>query len=101
MTTRHTTCTRTEAATQWIAWHFAELLAVAAPLVLGWLVAGWLALGSFATAAAWGVHELTAHRRARAALTSGPSPRQISNDTTDESASAQVAGGRDENREGA
>ncbi|MEU4672436.1 conjugal transfer protein TraH [Amycolatopsis sp. NPDC023774] len=100
MTTRHTTCTRTEAATQWIAWHFAELLAVAAPLVLGWLLAGWIALGSVATAAAWGAHELHT-RRTRAALTSGPGPRQISNDNTDESAPVQVAGGRDENREGA
>ncbi|MET7990528.1 conjugal transfer protein TraH [Amycolatopsis sp. NPDC005232] len=100
MTTRHT-CTRTEAATQWIAWHFAELLAVVAPLVLGWLVAGWLALGSLATAAAWGAHELHT-RRTRGALPAAATPRQITTtDNTDETAPAQVAGGRDENREGA
>ncbi|WP_326568038.1 hypothetical protein VSH64_40565 [Amycolatopsis rhabdoformis] len=100
MTARHT-CTRTEAATTWIAWHFAELLAVAAPLLLGWLVAGWLALASVATAAAWGVHELHT-RRAPAELPAGPAPRQItshSNGSTDQTTASAPAGDHDANRE--
>ncbi|MGW4488857.1 hypothetical protein ACWEOE_34090 [Amycolatopsis sp. NPDC004368] len=94
MTTRHT-CTRTETATQWIAWHFAELLAVAAPLVLGWLVAGWLALGSIGVGVAWGVHELHT-RRTRTALPAGAAPRQITSTTTE---NAPAPADRDENRE--
>ncbi|WP_328645211.1 hypothetical protein OHS58_34060 [Amycolatopsis sp. NBC_00348] len=102
MTTQHAaTRTRTEQATTWVVWHFAELLAVAAPLVLAWLVSGWLALLSLLAAAAWTVHEITDHRRTRAQLT-GVTPRQITDTTSTTSTDASATAGRsDETREGA
>jgi hypothetical protein len=103
MTTRHTrTQTRTEQAITWVAWHVAELAAVAAPLVLGWLVSGWLALGSLLAGAGWAVHEITVQRRTRDRLTGGTVPRQITSTTTENTSSAPAsAGGRDKTREGA
>jgi hypothetical protein len=103
MTTRHTgTQTRTERAIAWVAWHFAELAAVAAPLVLAVLVSGWLALGSLLAATGWAVHEITVQRRTRDRLTGGTAPKQIAGTTTDNTSTAPAeAGGRDETREGA
>lgn len=101
MTTRHAatdTRTRTEQATAWVVWHFAELLAVLAPLVLAWLVSGWFALLSLVSAAGWATHEIHEHRRTRVRLQSTPTPRQIT--TTSTSAPAD-AGRGNETREGA
>ncbi|WP_051165957.1 hypothetical protein [Amycolatopsis orientalis] len=62
MTARHT-CTRTDQAIQWVVWHFAELLAVAAPLVLAALFSGWFAVGSVVVGGAWAGHEIAVRRR--------------------------------------
>ncbi|MFI5605935.1 hypothetical protein [Amycolatopsis sp. NPDC051903] len=78
MTARHT-CTRTDQAIQWVVWHFAELLAVAAPLVLAALFTGWLALGSVLAGGAWAGHEIAVRRRDRAPETGAP--QQITSDT--------------------
>jgi hypothetical protein len=103
MTARHTrTQTRTEQAITWVAWHFAELAAVTAPLVLSWLVSGWLAFGSLLAGAGWAVHEITVQRRTRDRLAAGgPTPRQITSTTNDNSTAPAETGGRDETREGA
>ncbi|MGW4395523.1 hypothetical protein ACWEHA_09565 [Amycolatopsis nivea] len=96
MTARHT-CTRTDQAIQWVVWHFAELLAVAAPLVLAALLSGWFALGSVVAGGAWAGHEIAARRR-----TGSPepvAPQQIT--TTDTASLPALAAGTREHKEGA
>ncbi|MGW7534718.1 hypothetical protein [Amycolatopsis sp. NPDC054798] len=97
MTARHT-CTRTDQAIQWVVWHFAELLAVTAPLVLAALVSGWFALGSVVAGGAWAGHEIAARRRDRASETGAP--QQITTDTDTTPFPALAAGTR-EHKEGA
>lgn len=96
MTARHT-CTRTDQAIQWVVWHFAELLAVAAPLVLAALFSGWFALGTVVAGGAWAGHEIAARRRA-----GGPetvAPQQIT--TTETSPFPALTAGHREHQEGA
>lgn len=96
MTARHTS-TRTDQAIQWVVWHFAELLAVAAPLVLAALVSGWFALGSVVAGGAWAGHEIAVRRRARDEKT--VAPQQIA--TTDTEPFPALAAGTREHKEGA
>ena len=75
MTTRKT---RTELALDWAVWHFAELAAVAAPLVLAVLFTAWLALGSALVAAAWAAHEVHTRRIRRQEIEQArTAPRRI------------------------
>ncbi|MCG3748890.1 hypothetical protein [Amycolatopsis sp. Poz14] len=95
MTARHT-CTRTDQAIQWVVWHFAELLAVAAPLVLAALLTGWFALGSAVVAAAWAGHEIAARRRGPEA---DAAPQQIA--AADPAPVPALTAGHHEHKEGA
>lgn len=95
MTTRHT-CTRTDQAIQWVVWHFAELLAVAAPLVFAALFTGWLALGSLAAGGAWIGHEIAVRRRGPEATTE---PQQIT--AAEAAAVPALTAGHHEHKEGA
>ncbi|MFE3175560.1 hypothetical protein ACFXPA_26315 [Amycolatopsis sp. NPDC059090] len=94
MTARHTS-TRTDQAIQWVVWHFAELLAVTAPLVLAALFTGWFALGSVVAGGAWAGHEIAARRRGNGPET--VAPQQIT--TTDTAPAPALAAGARKHKE--
>ncbi|WP_216209155.1 hypothetical protein [Amycolatopsis aidingensis] len=54
--------TRTEVATEWAVWHFAELAGITGPGLLAVTINGWFATASAVVAAGWAVHETRTRR---------------------------------------